>query len=655
MNGFHIIGRLPLKRKLMLIIMVTSMLGLLLAGVLFSVYERYRIRLSLVHDLTALSRLIGDRSTAALLFDDPRTAGENLSVLRVKPNVTAACIYAENGAVFATYTSEEGFTTFPPAEKSSVHRFNRDTLMLFEPIVLEGKRIGTIHIQAGLQEVKSLWRQFLLVTVLIIASAGSAAFLVFSKLQRVVTGPLSEIAKIARLITQKKDYSVRAAKSSDEETALLVQAFNEMLEQIQRRDRELLEANVRLESQVQARTAELRTSAESLRVAAEEQRAIFEAASSGIVLIKDRIILRCNPGIEKIFGYAPGELIGRSTRDWYPDEATFQSMGAGIAASMASGAVFMRELEMVRKDGSRFWGRTRVQPVDRAAPSRGVVGVIDDITAEREHGEVLKIAKERAESADRLKSAFLATMSHELRTPLNSIIGFTGIILQGLPGPLNAEQRKQLEMVRGSARHLLALINDVLDISKIEAGQLEVVHEPFDLRASIGKVAGLVKPLAEKKDLALHIELMPEIGRAVSDQRRVEQVLLNLLNNAIKFTERGEVSLRVWQEKAAPGIGVENTEKEEARRGEGGVPVPSSSASVLHFQVADTGIGIKQEDLAALFQPFRQIDSGLTRQQEGTGLGLAICRRLAKLMGGEIHAESELGKGSTFTFMLPAE
>jgi len=240
----------------------------------------------------------------------------------------------------------------------------------------------------------------------------------------------------------------------------------------------------------------------------------------------------------------------------------------------------------------------------------------------------LAVAKEKAEAADRLKSAFLATMSHELRTPLNSIIGFTGIILQELAGPLNEEQRKQLGMVRDSSRHLLALINDVLDISKIEAEQLEIRNEPFDLRASILKVAGIVRPLAEKKQVDLRLEIAAEIGRFSSDSRRVEQVLLNLLNNAIKFTERGWVQLTAAL--AAEGNG-----------------------TAVRISVADTGIGIKAEDLGKLFQPFRQIDSGLARQHEGTGLGLVICRRLAGLLGGEIRVTSELGKGSVFTFILP--
>lgn len=247
----------------------------------------------------------------------------------------------------------------------------------------------------------------------------------------------------------------------------------------------------------------------------------------------------------------------------------------------------------------------------------------------------LEVALGRAEAADQMKSAFLATMSHELRTPLNSIIGFTGIVLQELAGPLNAEQAKQLGMVRSSARHLLALINDVLDLSKIEAGQFEINNEPFDVEASLQRVVASVRPLAEDKHLSLAVEISPEIGTMVGDARRVEQILLNLLSNAIKFTERGSVRLSVA---AQP----------DYRR------TPDSPAvDAVRIAVTDTGIGIVEEDLGKLFQPFRQLDSGLTRKHEGTGLGLTICRRLADLMGGEIWAESEWAKGSTFTVILP--
>ncbi len=234
-------------------------------------------------------------------------------------------------------------------------------------------------------------------------------------------------------------------------------------------------------------------------------------------------------------------------------------------------------------------------------------------------------AKERAEESDRMKSAFLAAMSHELRTPLNSIIGFTGILRQELAGPLNPEQKKQMDMVRNSSRHLLALINDVLDLTKIEAGRLALANRAFDLRASVEKVVKTLRPLMDTKGLDLFLEMEPECLTVVSDQRRVEQVLLNLLGNAIKFTDKGRIGVKCRLQ--------ENT---------------------AHVSISDTGIGIPAEELKNLFKPFLQLESGLARRYEGTGLGLSICKSLLENMGGEIWVESAVGKGSTFSFSLPA-
>jgi len=301
-------------------------------------------------------------------------------------------------------------------------------------------------------------------------------------------------------------------------------------------------------------------------------------------------------------------------------------------------------------NGKKAWFDVRAQPVPE-----GIFVLSADISerrraerALREMNESLELkvlertrdldaAKERAEAADRVKSAFLATMSHELRTPLNSILGFTGIVLKGMAGPLTPEQSKQLGMVQGSARHLLDLINDVLDISKIEAGQLEVRCSPFDLHASIARVAGSVLPLADKKGLSLRVVEPSSLPPMSSDQRRVEQILLNLLNNAIKFTERGGVTLSVEL--------IDDFDPNGS-----GKP-----ARAVCLRVSDTGIGMRREDLLSLFQPFRQIDSGLQRQHEGTGLGLAICRRLTSLLGGTINVESTLGQGSSFSAVLPLE
>lgn len=232
-------------------------------------------------------------------------------------------------------------------------------------------------------------------------------------------------------------------------------------------------------------------------------------------------------------------------------------------------------------------------------------------------------AKEEAERANQMKSIFLASMSHELRTPLNSIIGFTGIVLQGFAGELNDEQKKQLEMSYGGAKHLLSLINDLLDISKIETGELKPDIEEFNIVEVGIEIRDSLKIMAEDKELELIFNI-PDIN-ITSDKRRVEQILLNLVNNALKFTEKGKVEVKAHKRD-------ENIE----------------------VMVKDTGIGIKKEDFHKLFQPFVQLEYTVT-EEAGTGLGLYLTKNLVQLLKGRIQMESEYEKGSTFTFILPIQ
>ena len=236
----------------------------------------------------------------------------------------------------------------------------------------------------------------------------------------------------------------------------------------------------------------------------------------------------------------------------------------------------------------------------------------------------LEGANTRLQEADRLKSIFLASMSHELRTPLNSIIGFTGIILMEMVGKINDEQRKQLTMVKNSANHLLNLINDLLDVSKIEADRVELALEEFRLDDVIKEVIETVSPAASEKGLELLTEV-PQGITLVSDRRRITQILMNLATSAVKFTEGGNVKISAR---------IKNTEN-------------------LEMCVTDTGIGIKKEDMNQLFAPFQQIDMSLTKPYEGTGLGLYLTKKLVVRLGGDIWAKSEYGRGSEFTFVLP--
>lgn len=405
----------------------------------------------------------------------------------------------------------------------------------------------------------------------------------------------------------------------------------------------LEQARAELEERVAERTAQLQQkiqeriqTEESLRRSEQKYRELVENANSMILRMDtEGRITFFNEFAQKFLGFTESEILGRSV------------LGTIVPQTESSGRDLVKlihdlsehpelhmhnENENMRRDGQRVWIAWTNKPVyDAAGRLTGILCIGNDITELKQAEQSLRAANsalaeanDKLAAADRIKSAFLATMSHELRTPLNSIIGFTGILLQGLAGPLNGEQNKQLGMVQTSARHLLALINDVLDISKIEAGQLEVRREPFDLRRSIEKVLEAVRPLAEGKGLALRHQITWEADLVVSDQRRVEQVLTNLLGNAIKFTEQGEVCVTCAEQNGWAVI-----------------------------SVSDTGMGIKPEHLDAIFLPFLQIDCGVTRKHEGTGLGLSICKRLVELLGGTICVESRFGVGSAFTFTLP--
>jgi len=259
---------------------------------------------------------------------------------------------------------------------------------------------------------------------------------------------------------------------------------------------------------------------------------------------------------------------------------------------------------------------------EREQQEKHVRELTETIEKRKRAEEELVQANIQLKEIDRLKSMFIASMSHELRTPLNSIIGFTGIILQGMSGEINDEQRKQLTMVKNSANHLLALINDVIDISKIEAGKVEIYIEEFDLSVLAQEIKDSFAVTADKRGLELSLKT-PRTLIIKSDKRRIKQVIVNLIGNAVKFTDKGEIEIKV-------------TRKDK----------------LAQVSVKDTGIAIKREDMDKLFKPFSQIHTP-GRTEEGTGLGLYLSKKIAILLGGDITAESEFGKGSVFTFTLP--
>jgi signal transduction histidine kinase len=294
------------------------------------------------------------------------------------------------------------------------------------------------------------------------------------------------------------------------------------------------------------------------------------------------------------------------------------------------------------------WVVVAEQPIDQAyAPIRqlgvnirlaaGILGVaalgaVVGLGRISERSRQLLIAKEAAEAADRAKSTFLLTMSHELRTPLNAIIGYSEMLQEEAESLGDAARNfiSDLQKVQGAGRHLLALIDNILEIAKIEAGKLELHLETFDLSSMIQEVVTTIQPLAEAMGNTLEVRLTSDLGTMRADRTKVRQSMFNLLSNACKFTERGMITINVTREPLLP-------------------------SACITFRISDTGIGITPEQTAKLFQPFAQADASTTRKYGGTGLGLVITRRFCQLMGGEVSVESEVGKGSTFTMRLPTE
>ena len=369
---------------------------------------------------------------------------------------------------------------------------------------------------------------------------------------------------------------------------------------------------------------ELRRTADELLRQKEEQQALYDAAFIGIVLMKDRTIARCNRRAEEIFGFVPGEMIGRPTRTWYPDDESCAAVGREAYPPMLRGETWISERVYVRKDGSPFRARLAARAVDAAAPEKGFVTLVEDITAEHEAIEEVRRARREAEEAAKAKADFLANMSHEIRTPMNAIIGMAHLALKT---DLTPRQRDYLRKIQSSGQHLLGILNDVLDVSKIEAGMMTVERIDFELERVLENVAGLIGERTSAKGLELILDLAPDVPPTlVGDPLRLGQVLVNLAGNAVKFTDAGEVEIRV---------AVEEAFAEEV---------------LLRFSVRDTGIGLTREQSAHLFRSFEQADASTTRRYGGTGLGLAISKRLVELMGGTLGVESEPGAGSTFSF-----
>jgi PAS domain S-box-containing protein len=346
-----------------------------------------------------------------------------------------------------------------------------------------------------------------------------------------------------------------------------------------------------------------------------------------LMLDLDGRISSWNRGAEQLKGYTEAEIIGQSMQRFYTPEDVAAGKPQELLAIARRDGHVESEGWRVRKDGTRFWADVVLSAIrDENGELIGYGKITRDLT-ERKATEAMTIKALQLEVANRLKSEFLANMSHELRTPLNSIIGYSELVVTDETQGLDEVGKNNLQIVLRNARHLLALINEVLDLAKIEAGHATIHSEPFDPSQTLQAVFGISRPLADAKGIALNLRIEPGVNVVVTDEMKLRQILLNLVGNAIKFTEQGSIN----------------------------VTLSPAGEAAWRIGVADTGIGIAPENQELVFQEFRQVDASTTRHQGGTGLGLSISRKLANLLEGTLTLYSEVGHGSLFTLELPRQ
>jgi PAS domain S-box-containing protein len=413
-----------------------------------------------------------------------------------------------------------------------------------------------------------------------------------------------------------------------------------------------------LEREIQHKTTSLQQELQQRKQAAREierlqhrNELILKTVGEGIIGIdRQGKTMFVNPSALAMVGYTAEEFIGRSHHSLVhhtrPDGSPYPEEACPVRTSFRDGQIYRVTDEVFwRKDGTSFPVEYISTPMVEDGEIIGAVLTFQDITERREYEEQLREARDESDAANRAKSEFLANMSHEIRTPMNAVIGMTTLLLDTR---LSSEQHDFVETIRISGEALLTIINNILDFSKIEAGKMELEEQPFDLRTCIEESLDLVSPTAAEKRLDLTYLLDETLPTSfVGDMARLRQILMNLLNNAVKFTETGEVVVEVSGEKHHNAPEPDNIPKSGNVSGEHARPQPTPPW-LLHVRVRDTGIGIPRDRLGRLFQSFSQADASTTRKYGGTGLGLAISRRLAEMMGGSMWVESVENKGSTF-------
>jgi PAS domain S-box-containing protein len=620
-----------IRQKLSGIIMITSTVVVLLVCATSVVQDLIDERSELVSQIGGFAQMVATNSAASLTFGDPTAAKETLSLLKTRDSILAGCIYTASGSHFATFKAAA--ISLPPLPPPDGVFRTSGRVELIRGIFVDGVRIGTVYIISDERQLHARMREDAVLCFIIALVSLVAAFLLSARLQRVISEPIVELAKVAMLVSANSDYSVRVKSETATKTTEigeLVGGFNGMLAEIEKRDATLMDNRAQLESVVAVRTSELSYANEELtaaRDAAERiaeingrlsrsNQLILDAAADGIMGFDvNGVLTFMNPGAEGLLGWSRKEMVGRRLHDFAhrgPDGQPCDIRTCTSSRERRSGVVLLGTDTFWRKDGTSFPVEYSSMPIsDEAESEQGFVVTFRDTTERR--------------AIERLKDEFVSTVSHELRTPLTSIRGALGLLSSGMLGPVPEKGLRMLQIAVTNTDRLVRLINDILDLERIDSGKIELTRVAVTAEDLMTEAVDGVSSMAAAADVEIRIG-QEAIHTVLSvDRDRILQTLTNLLSNAIKFSPRGTVvSLSA-----------------------------ESKGGTFTFAVADHGRGVPPEKRELIFERFKQVDASDSRDKGGSGLGLAICRSIVNAHGGVIWVESAPGDGSVFQFTVP--
>jgi PAS domain S-box-containing protein len=625
--------RLSIQRKLTRIIMLTSTAAVLFTCVLFMASGLLNIQRRRIVDLSTSAELVAASSTAALTFGDRQDAQEILTALRAKPSIVAAAIYTVRGGQFARYQPDPSIS-IPPVILPDGFTEREGQLRLFHAIRLDGERIGTLYIAADARDRNARLKEYGIIAAGIGLLSILIAFLLSRWMQGSISRPIVELARVASYVSEHKNFSVRASSDAGlndgNEIGNLMVGFNTMLAEIEQRDHRLLLHRTDLEETVALRTAELTAANEELlaaknaaeRVAevnvhlAQESALILNSTTDGIVRLDlDGRATFLNPAADRMLGTTLTEMEGRSIHDVFhhsrADGTLVPESECPAGEAMCRDEPFATSDDTFwRADGSSFPVEYSATPMHAEDGSKlGAVLTFRDVTERR--------------AIDRLKSEFVSTVSHELRTPLTSIRGALGLLSSGMLGTVGDKGRRMLEIAVSNTDRLVRLINDILDLERMESGKVELERGPVDANTVMRQALDGVQSMAD--EAGVRLATAPAAATLWGDSDRIIQTLTNLLGNAIKFSS-AETTVTL------SGVTREND---------------------FVFSVTDQGRGVPKAKLETIFNRFSQVDGSDSRDKGGSGLGLAICKSIVEAHGGQIWAETIDPAGSRFQFTIP--